>query len=105
MFHFTTVSEVSCIRKCRCYGAIGVEPGVPAAMIEVQVTVDDDVDLVRPYARGCQGMGEEFLITMDVPHLWRLLVADAGLDQHCLAAGSHDDGIQTENDTVLAVGG
>src|SRR5262249_43375194 len=38
--------EILCSRKRR-HNSFGVEHGVPTAMVEVQVCVDDDVDVVR----------------------------------------------------------
>src|ERR1700722_19365765 len=103
MFHFAAVSKVARVRKCRSYGAIGVERGVPTAMIEMEGAVDNNVPLFGPYAGCRQRLWEEFLISLDLAHLGRLLVADPSLDQHSLPAGSHNHGVEAEQNAVQRV--
>jgi hypothetical protein len=41
---------------------------------------------------------------VDLPHFWRLLVADAGFDEDDRGAGADDDGVHAEEDAVELVG-
>src|ERR1700761_5985712 len=98
VFHLATMSEVARVGKRRGDRTIAVQRCVPAAMVEVKVSVNDDVDLVWANAGGCQGSGQKLLIAMDLAHLCRLLVADSGLDQDGLFSCSDNDSIKAKQD-------
>lgn len=49
-------------------GAVGVEGGVPAAMVEVQVGVEDVGHLFGADAGGGEGGGEKLLVGVDFAH-------------------------------------
>src|SRR5207245_252426 len=85
-------------------GAVRVERGVPAAVVEVQVRVDDDVYFLGTNASSGERGRQQLLVGVDLAHLGGLLVADAGLDDHGVFAGADDDGVEAEQDAVLVVG-
>jgi hypothetical protein len=65
----------------------------------------DYIHLFHGDSRSGEGRRQKLLIAVDLPELFRLLVADSGLDQYCLPAGPHHDRVQPQQDAVLIVGG
>ncbi len=57
---------------------------VPAAVIEVQVRVNHDVDFVGRNARGLEALHQRRLVFVDLARLLVQLGTNAGLDQHGL---------------------
>lgn len=86
-------------------GSVGVKGGVPAAMIEMEMGVDNVRDFIRTNTGGGEGGGKLRLMDVDSSHLFRLLVANTGLDDDDGFSGADDDGVEAEEDAVLVVGG
>ena len=59
---FAAMGEVARVGKSRPDAAVGAAGGVPSAVIEVEVGVDDDVDFFRANPRGFEGAGELLLV-------------------------------------------
>src|SRR5258708_39543738 len=78
--------------------------GVPSAMVEVQVSVDDDVDIVGTYADGMQIVEHPGRLAIDPCHLFREFVADPGLNQNILFPRADKQRIKSGRDSVLLVG-
>src|SRR5216683_4758540 len=77
---------------------------VPAAVVEVEMRVDDDVHLIRLNSGRSERRRQKLLVAVDLAHLCWLLVADPGLNQHRLLPGAHDNGVEPQQDAVLVVG-
>src|SRR6476646_516082 len=84
-------------------GTISFYYGVPAAMIEVQMTVDHNVDFLRRDARSGQIVEQFGGLSVDIEHLLRELVANSGFDQHRLMARAHHDRVQTGGHAVVRI--
>ena len=82
---------------------IALPDGVPAAMIEVQVSVDDDVDVFRRNARRAELLQQLCRLAVDLDHSFREFVAHAGFDQHGLRPGAHHDRVQSQGHQVVGV--
>ena len=65
MGDFAAMGEVAGVRECRDDAAFGSAGGVPAAVVEVEVRVDDDVDFFGADLGGLEGLGELFLYAVD----------------------------------------
>ena len=83
-------------------GAVGVEGGVPAAVVEVQVGVEDVGDVFGADAGGGEGGGQELVVLVDLAHLWGELVAEAGLDDDERRGHADDERVEAEEDVVVA---
>src|SRR5207302_2994883 len=70
---------------------------------EVQVGVDDYVDLAGIDAGLLEICQQSFLRLEDGAQLVAELVADAGLDEHVVLAGAHQDGVQPRRNAVEGV--
>src|SRR6266702_5955298 len=77
---------------------------VPAAVVEVEMRVDNYVDLLHLDSCSSKRRGQKLLVAVDLAHLRRLLVADPGLNQHRLLPGAHDNSVEPQQDAVLVVG-
>ena len=78
--------------------------GVPAAVVEVQVSVDDDVDLVGRNAGLLDALQQLRLVLVDGLALFAELVADAGLDQDVLLAGANQQRIKAHGMVLRSSG-
>src|ERR1700761_1506377 len=85
-------------------GAVGMEGGVPAAVIEVEMRVEDVRDFLGADAGGGERGRKELVVLMDLPHFWGELVAEAGLDDDKRGGHADDEGVEAEEDAVLVVG-
>ncbi len=69
-------------------GAIGAAHGVPAAVVKVKMSVDDDVEIIGSKA-GVVEIGEQALFGIkDAARLLRELVAGSGIDEDGVIAGA-----------------
>ena len=82
-----------------------MEGGVPAAVVEVEVSVEDVGHVFGTDAGGGEGRGKELVILVDLAHFGRELVAEAGLDDNERRGHADDEGVEAEEDAVLVVGG
>jgi hypothetical protein len=85
-------------------GAVGVEGGVPAAVVEVEVGIEDVGDVFGADAGGGERGGEEFVVLVDLAHFGREFVAQAGFDDDERGRHADDEGVEAEEDAVLVVG-
>ena len=104
MRHLTRMSEVTSIRKRRTHRAIRIERRVPPAVIEVQMRVDHHIDLFGTNSSRRQRRRQKLLVLVNLLQLRRLLVADAGFDQHRMLARPYDRRVHAQEDTILLIG-
>ena len=76
-------------------------------MVEVEMSVDDHVDILRIEAALLKFRNERrrFLDSVYIDKFGFEFVTHAGFDQDVLRAGAHQYAIQTEANTVPRVGG
>ena len=87
----------------RAGNLVALADGVPSAMIEVEMAIDDDVYVVRRYARRGQLVEQLSGLAVDLDHSFGQLVARAGFNQHGLRAGADDDGVQAQGNEIVAL--
>ena len=63
--------------------------GVPSAMVEMEMRVDDDIDVFRLRPGFAEAVQQLFRRLPDSSLLFLQLVADAGFDQHVELSGAH----------------
>src|SRR5581483_2926120 len=78
--------------------------GVPSAVVEVKVGINDDVHIFRGNASRSEVFQQLRRLAEDLHHLLRKLVAGAGLDQDVLLSGADQDRVQTGADKIVLVG-
>src|SRR4029077_17190324 len=78
--------------------------GIPSAMIEVQMGVDDDVDIFGRNTRGAEIIQQFSGLTIEVDQAAGQFIPEAGLNQDSLIAGGHQHGIDASREQVLLVG-
>ncbi len=83
---------------------VGSARGIPAAVVEVQVRVDNDVNFFGTNAGGLEGMRQLLLRTKDAAQFIAELIADSGFDHNGVFAGANDDRVQSQQNAVLLVG-
>ncbi len=105
MGDFAAMREVAGVGEGGDDAAVGSASGVPSAVVEVEMGVDDDVDFFRTNLGGFERVRELLLGAINLVEFGRELVADAGFDGDGVLTGAHDDGIEAEKDAVLRVGG
>ncbi len=88
----------------RRHDLVALERRVPAAVIEVQVGVDHDVNVFRRNAGGGQIVQQLCRLAENLNQSFRQLVADPGFDQDRLLASADHDGIQSHRNVVVLVG-
>src|SRR5207245_8859820 len=76
---------------------------VPAAMIEVQMGIDDDVDVLRTHAAGRKIVEQLRRLAVNLHHLFRQLVADPSLDENVLFAGANEQRIEPGDDEIFLI--
>jgi hypothetical protein len=83
--------------------------GVPAAVVPVQVGIDDGVDAFERDTCFSEGGGEQGLGTVDLCKLWWQFLAEASFNDRRVqagrGAGADDEGVEAEGDAVLVVAG
>src|SRR3981189_290175 len=105
VFHLAAVREVAGVGEGRRYRSVRLECRIPAAVVEVEMGVDHDIDLLHADAGGSQRRRQKLLVAVDLAHLLRLLIADSGLDDYSMPARPYDHGIESEEDAVLLIRG
>jgi len=103
MLPFLPLCVVLRFRKRR-HESIAAPNRVPSAVIEMEMGVDDDVDVFRGDSGGVEVLEQLGRLLVDLRHLLRQFVADAGFDQDVLVAGAHEQRIQSCIDAVLRIG-
>lgn len=103
VFHLAAMSKVARIGKGRRDGAVGLERCVPAAVVEVEMGVEDNVHLFWSNSSCGKRARKKFLIALDFTHLRGLLVADSGFDQDSLLSSSDNDSVEPQQNAVLFV--
>ena len=91
------------VRKGRDH-LIAAPHRIPAAVIKMQVGVDDDVDIFRRDPGGVQVVEQFGRLFVDMHHLFGQFVADASFDEDVFLAGAHEQRIQSRFEPVLLVG-
>ena len=81
MFPLPLLRVILCVWK-GCYELFSATDCVPAAMVEMQVRVDDDVDVFGRNSCGVQIVEQFSGLLVDLHHLFGQFVADAGLNQN-----------------------
>src|SRR4051812_5941339 len=103
MLPLAALRVVGGVRKCWLDFAALVAKSVPAAMIEVKMRIDDDVDLLAPHAHGFEFAQKLCFSVVDgCQFLWKF-VANAGLDEDSFAASAHQHRIGSAGDPVQRV--
>ena len=103
VLHLAAMGKVAGVGEGGGHAAVRMQRRVPAAVVEVQVGVDHNVHLRRVHA-GCGiGLEQQLLVAEDLAHPGRMLVADAGLDDHGVPARAHHRGVQSQPDAVVRV--
>src|ERR1700720_437368 len=87
-----------------CNNPIAAPHGIPAAVVEMQVRIDDDVDIFRRDSGGVQVVEQLGRLFEDLDQALRQFVAYASFDQNVLLAGAHEQRIQSRVEPVLLVG-
>src|SRR5579864_6461163 len=102
MFPLALGREVSCIGKRGHCRAVFVN-GIPAAMIEVQVRVNDNVDFFRGNTSRAQIFQQLFLRFKNLLPLLLQFIADTGFNQDVLLACANEHRIAAHGDAVELV--
>src|SRR5580700_1368685 len=103
VLHLAAMREVARVGEGGHHATLWRKRRVPAAVVEMQVRVDDDVDLFRTNAGRGKGMRQLFLCPINLAELRRKLVADPGLDGDGVLSRPHDDRVQPQQDSVLGI--
>ncbi len=96
--------EVARVGEGGCDGAVGVESGVPATVVEVQVGVEDVRDVFGADTGGCERGGQELVVLVDLPHFGGELVAETGFDDDERRGHADDERVEAKEDAVLVIG-
>ncbi len=84
--------------------AVFVADGVPAAVVEVEVGVDDDVDVFRSDAGSSEICEELGGLAVELDHAIGELVAHAGFDQYVFLSGADEQRVKAGLDVIPFVG-
>src|ERR1700751_4428787 len=105
MLEFAALDHVSRISECGNHFVI-YDAGVTAAVVEMEMRVDDDVDIVGMVPVVAETLDQIRAIErVDVAKFVVMLVASAGLDQDALASGVNEDRIHHHRDAIARVRG
>src|SRR6266851_433781 len=88
------------------YGFTGAEHGVPSAVVEVQVGIDDDIDVAGRNADGTEVVEKLGGLAVELRHLFGEFVADSGFDEDGGATAffvPDEDGVQAGRYAVALV--
>ena len=80
MFVFSGLGIVLCVGECR-NDFVALADGVPAAVVEVEMGIDDDVDLFGINFRSGEILEQLGLVAVNFLLLFIELIADAGFDE------------------------
>ena len=87
----------------RRYHSIPALHRIPAAVVKMQMRIDDDVDIFRRDSGGVQVVEQLGRLFEDLDQAVRQFVADTSLDQDVFLAGAHEQRIQSRVEPVLLV--
>ena len=102
VFHLALLHVIGGARETSAGLAVLVI-GVPAAVVEMQVGVDDDVDLVGRHAGLLKALQQARLVIVNGAPLVAELAADAGVDQHIVLAGADQQRVGAQRNPVELV--
>lgn len=104
VLHLSAMDEIAGVGKSGDDAAIRVAGGVPAAVIEMQMGVEDDVHVFGLDVRRLEAVHQQLSGVEDAALLFAQFVANAGFDHYGMSAGADDDGVGAEHDLVSRVG-
>ena len=86
-------------------GAIGAAYGVPAAVVEVKMSVDDDIEIIGSKAGGIEIGKQALFVVVDAAGLLGQFVAGSGVDEDGVIRGADGQRVHGDMEAILASAG
>ena len=105
MLHLAAMREVTGIGKCGHHFAMFVQTRVPAAVVEVEMRVDDDVHIFKSDAGGGEALRRSCFASKTARSFSGSLLPMPGFDNDGVLTGTDNDGVEAKLDAVLRIRG